>query len=26
MSCAVEWFVYGTSLSHWCCRLHDFNE
>ena len=26
MSCAVEWFVYGTGLSHWCCHVHDFNK
>ena len=19
-SCAVEWFAYGTALSHWCCH------
>jgi len=26
MSCAVEWFVYGTGLSHWCCHVHEFNK
>ena len=26
MSCAVEWFVYGTGLSHWCFHVHEFNK
>ena len=26
MSCAVEWFVYGTGLPHWCCHEHEFNK
>ena len=26
MSCAVEWFVYGTGLSHWCCHVHEFKK
>ena len=26
MSCAVEWFVLGTGLSHWCCHVHEFNK
>ena len=26
MSCAVEWFVYDTGLSHWCCHVHEFNK
>jgi len=26
MSCAVEWFAYGTGLSHWCCHVHEFNK
>ena len=26
MSCAVESFVYGTGLFHWCCHVHQFNK
>jgi len=26
MSCAVEWFVYGTDLAHWCCHVHELNK
>ena len=26
MSCAAEWFVYGTGRSHWCCHVHEFNK
>ena len=26
MSCAVEWFVHGKGLSHWCCHVHEFNK
>jgi len=26
MNCAVEWFVYATVLSHWCCHAHEFNK
>jgi len=26
MNCAVEWFVYATVLSRWCCHEHEFNK
>ena len=26
MSCAVDWFVYVTGLSRWCCHVHEFNK
>jgi len=22
----MEWFVYGTGISHWCCHVHEFNK